>query len=242
MENYGKLVIGILSQRIDKSGIIGKFPDLKSRPYIAVSYEKYVESQGAKTLLINCNISEKQARNIYECVNGLILPGGSASLKSSDYARIAALFCTWSKEDFDEKRRYFPIFGICLGFQFLLRQEESESNCLKTTMTRDFNLKLKFNDIAKESKMFGEKNMPENIYQILGTENVTFNYHKFSFLAADIDHHKRIAEAYHLLAFSQDPENGMEFVAVIEGMEVLSQIEVYFESCSNIYKRGFLRK
>ena len=163
-------------------------------------------------------------------------------MKSSDYARIAALFCTWSKEDFDEKRRYFPIFGICLGFQFLLRQEESESNCLKTTMTRDFNLKLKFNDIAKESKMLGEKNMPENIYQILGTENVTFNYHKFSFLAADIDHHKRIAEAYHLLAFSQDPENGMEFVAVIEGMEVLSQIEVYFESCSNIYKRGFLRK
>ena len=154
MDRTKKPIVGILSQNLNKSVILGKYPHLKGKPYIAVSYEKYVESVGCNVLLINCNATEEDARKIYNSINGLLLPGGRASLVKSNYSRIAKLFFEWATYDIDHNNRYFPIFGICLGFQFLLRQYEEE-RCLCKTGTLNVNLPIQFIvDPQKESKLF----------------------------------------------------------------------------------------
>jgi len=212
------IVIGVLSQCVSKGGILKKYPEINGKPYIATSYQQFVESANAKVLLINFNVTEEKAVNIYESIHGLILPGGAASLKCSNYSKVATLFQQWSKRDSIEKKRYFPIFGICLGFQYFLRHYENEgSNCLSETCTRDYNLNLNFTNDYRNSKMF--KDLSSEIYETFTKKEATFNYHRFSMEASYWKDHSNISEVFRILATSVDPKTGVEFIAAYEAKD-----------------------
>jgi len=60
--------------------------------------------------------SENYYEKIFENINGLLLPGGGACLKTSNWAKTATKFMIWSKKEAD-LGGYFPIWGTCLGFE-----------------------------------------------------------------------------------------------------------------------------
>ena len=49
----------------------------------------------------------------------LIIPGGGASLESSDYARIGSLLYELAIKS-NNNGDFFPVLGICLGFELML--------------------------------------------------------------------------------------------------------------------------
>ena len=81
--------------------------------YIAVSYAKWCEAAGATTIAIPYNATLDVYRELLPQMDGLLLPGGAAPLSSG-----VVLLLDEIRHSTD---RYFPVWGTCLGFEFLLQ-------------------------------------------------------------------------------------------------------------------------
>ncbi|XP_024366130.1 gamma-glutamyl hydrolase 1 [Physcomitrium patens] len=114
-------LIGVLSQPGD-----GEEYQLTSRPlppdyntsYIAASYVKFVEMGGARAVPLIWNEPEETLRKKFASINGVLFPGGGASLKDTPFYRVAEKLFNWAIEA-NDRGDHFPVYGVCLGFELL---------------------------------------------------------------------------------------------------------------------------
>ncbi|KFH14192.1 gamma-glutamyl hydrolase [Toxoplasma gondii MAS] len=99
----------------------GRLPEDGGPSYIAASYAKFIEASGSKAVPVPAFASEEEYREVFDSLDGLILPGGEAAIDkaSAAYYRATRLFLQWAKEA-NDAGRYFPVFGICLGFEAMM--------------------------------------------------------------------------------------------------------------------------
>ena len=91
----------------------------KYSAYMASSYVQWIMSGGARVVPIIIGKDEEYYRKIFDGINGLLLPGGSAPLSGpGGYASVGGLFYQWAKEANDHGD-FFPIWGTCNGFELL---------------------------------------------------------------------------------------------------------------------------
>ena len=108
----------------------------------------------------------------------------------------------------------FPIFGICLGFQALLRIFNHGIDPLTTTNgTQDVSMILNFTKTAKSSALFSK--MPTWRYEHLQNKNSTANFHVNSTLFGTYEESKLLKDAFNILSTNMDI-NGQEFLSTIE--------------------------
>lgn len=75
---------------------------------------------------------------------------------------------------------HFPILGICLGFEILLSASVNKRNPLSKCSCEGINLPLTLIPEMEEKSVL-YKTMPKDIQNILLTEPVTANHHKYVF-------------------------------------------------------------
>ena len=68
-------IIAILAQEVKNMG-----DSTNMTSFISASYVKYVESAGARVVPIPTSMDESTLRELFMCVNGLLIPGGNAYL------------------------------------------------------------------------------------------------------------------------------------------------------------------
>jgi len=74
-------IIGILTQP-GNGGYGDVAEDLQNKTqYIAASYVKFVESGGARVVPIFYNSTKDQLDQLFDSINGILLPGGGADFK-----------------------------------------------------------------------------------------------------------------------------------------------------------------
>ncbi|RMX57871.1 hypothetical protein pdam_00022834 [Pocillopora damicornis] len=123
-------IIGILAQNTD--GYVQTF----GRTYIVASYIKYIESAGGRVVPIRNNLTEDQLEDLFKSINGVLFPGGGADIYDSPYSRTGNIIFNLAKKA-NDAGDVFPLWGTCLGFQFLSVQGADEQlkkfyNCLST--------------------------------------------------------------------------------------------------------------
>lgn len=69
----------------------------------------------------------------------------------------------------------FPILGVCLGFEFLITVANENKNILMNCSIDNKNYPLKFTKNYLKTALFSE--LTPQQYNILTSENVTFNHH-----------------------------------------------------------------
>jgi len=185
-----------------------KFPDKKS--YIAASYVKYVEGAGARAVPIRVNQPQEYYIELFNSINGLLIPGGGDNLKNSSYAKTGGLFYKWAMAA-SENGDHFPIWGTCLGFELLTVITAGDSY-LTSCKSSGRALPLTFRSSAKTSRLYG--NAPVEILDTLANSPSTSNFHikcltPANFTASGLD------QFYDISATSED-DNGLTFVASIE--------------------------
>lgn len=90
--------------------------------YIANSYVKWLEQSGAQVVPIPFNWSSSKIKKTLKQVNGVLFPGGDIDRDTKlDFRR----YVTCYKQIFEyaikenDKGNHFPLWGTCLGFEFL---------------------------------------------------------------------------------------------------------------------------
>lgn len=208
-EQNDRPIIGILTQptyTLQKYG-----PN-----YIAASYVKYLESAGARVVPVHHDAPPAVLREYFDNLNGILFPGGGASLDNTTLYNAGKFFYDLSIEAFDKSGEIFPIVGHCLGFELLTIITSNDFNILGPVDAENITLPLTFTELSSSSRMFGEA--PAKIIDILGTEPVTMNNHFYSLFPGTYETNQQLSSFYNVLSTNRD-RKGVEFVSSMESVE-----------------------
>ena len=177
----GRPIIGIVSQPLSGGGAAAGGADTTTtagRKYIAASYIKFVESAGARAVPIHYDADAAAVRALVGSVNGVLFPGGSASLlNSSQYYQTGKVIYDAALAA-NKAGSYFPIWGTCLGFEEVARLLSGDNDAIlvRGFDSEDYPVPLVASvDQLSGSRMFG--GAPADLLQALTTENITMNNH-----------------------------------------------------------------
>lgn len=203
-------IIGVMAQATH-GNVYPKF----GRSYIAASYIKYLESSGARVVPIMNDLSEDETDRLFSSINGVLFPGGEANLNTSGYAKIGRRIIDLAMNAFD-RGDYFPIWGSCLGFEFLSVQISGNLNILSKTDSENLPLPLNLSQDYNTSKMFGK--LPQSLAYFMSTAPTTMNNHGYSVLTSTFEANLALKKFFNILSTSKD-RNGVEFVSTMEGIK-----------------------
>ncbi|XP_068966701.1 gamma-glutamyl hydrolase-like, partial [Bombus flavifrons] len=195
---------GILAQE--------KSPD-HSKSYIAASYVKFIEGAGARVVPIWIGRDEYYYEDILSKINGVLWPGGSASFANSSggYADAGYEIYKIAKR-MNDNGDYFPILGICLGFELLTyvvaERIPHRTRCRAQTLP----LQLEFTPDYRRGRMFSD--ISDNVADILRTKKVTSNQHLNCVTKSGLQR-AGVSDKFRILSLNHDLRN-LEFISSLE--------------------------
>ncbi|XP_050421608.1 gamma-glutamyl hydrolase A-like [Adelges cooleyi] len=210
-------IVGILTQEIKWSVLTKSNPELPlSTTYIASSYVKSVEASGGRVIPVFTNRSLMYYTEVVMQVNGILIPGGGADF-TTDYGigrsvdmifKVAKIINTAGD--------YFPILGICLGFELLLLSSNKGVSPLTKCRCNNLNTPLNLiSDMEAKSVLF--QTMPNDIKDILLSEPVTANHHGWCMTRKNLTS-TGLDSFWNAITINND-KDGLEFISTIEGIK-----------------------
>jgi gamma-glutamyl hydrolase len=182
--------------------------------YLAASYVKFIESAGARVVPINYYASEEELDKLFDSLNGFLFVGGGSAFPPS------AQYIFDKTKQSNDNGDYIPLFGICMGFQWLLlsaadgqlRLDPSDGTQMDA---ENYSIPLDFvsQDKIKQSHLFQDAS--ENIMKILSTDNVTMNNHHYGIYPEHFDTTPALSDFYNILSLNKDRQ-GVAFVSTME--------------------------
>ncbi|XP_060815289.1 gamma-glutamyl hydrolase-like [Bombus pascuorum] len=200
-------IIGILAQE--------KFSN-NFQSYIAASYVKFIEGAGARVVPIWIGKNERYYKDILSKINGVLWPGGSAPFANSNggYADAGYEIYKIAKR-MNEDGDYFPILGICLGFELLTYVVANRVPHRTSCKALNLPLELNFTPDYRRSRMFS--NISDNIVKILETKKVTSNQHQYCVTEQALQR-VNVKDKFRILSLNYDLDN-LEFISSLEHID-----------------------
>ncbi|RHY33789.1 hypothetical protein DYB32_001412 [Aphanomyces invadans] len=195
--------------------------------FIASSYVKWIESAGGRAVRIPYNTSTDKLARLLSSVNGVLFPGGYGDPPES------AWFMYNYAIEVNSNGTYFPLWGTCLGLEWLVKLSSQDHSILDHVDARNVTSNLTFLDNALEtSRMFGFS--PS--FRALETAALSYNYHQW---AITLDHFMAtpvLRAFFRPLATSVDRQ-GVVYVAAIEA-RTMPIYGIQFHPEKNPYEFG----
>jgi gamma-glutamyl hydrolase len=181
--------------------------------YIAASYVKYLEAAGARVVPINYSATNAELDVIFQSINGLFFPGGGAVFpKSAQYMFDKVVAANQAGD-------YFPLWGTCMGFQWLLISATRNPNVLDPSNGQmdsyNYSIPLDFTAAAPSSRLFAHAG---RVYDILAKENVTMNNHHYGIYPEHFAKEPALTDMFQVLSNNNDRQ-GVPFVSTIEAFK-----------------------
>ncbi|XP_017760022.1 PREDICTED: chitobiosyldiphosphodolichol beta-mannosyltransferase-like isoform X2 [Eufriesea mexicana] len=169
-------IIGVLAQELSYN-MRKYYSTDRYHSYIAASYVKFIEGAGARVVPIWIGKNESYYRNILNNINGVLWPGGATLFDNDDgYADAGYLIYKIARR-MNKNGDYFPIFGICLGFELLTYVVANRTKHRIDCDSINEALPLEFTPDFRKGRMFNKAS--SDIIDILKTKNVTSNFHQY---------------------------------------------------------------
>ena len=184
--------------------------------YIAASYVKFLESAGARVVPVHYDATEEELTVLFKSINGLLLPGGGADLSNATRIRRSGQHLYELAVAANDAGDTFPIWGTCMGFQFLslLTSGKDSILCQQCYDTMGVPLPLDFVEpAASRSGLFG--GLGATLKQWLATQKLTANSHHDGIKPATFASDDRLKAFYNVLSTNVDGQ-GRPFVSSFE--------------------------
>lgn len=198
-------VIGILTQETHSP--LNQF----GPSYIAASYVKYLEAAGARVVPIHFDAPVAANRALARKLNGILFPGGGASLDSKSQFLITAKALFDEAVSMNDHGVHFPVWGTCLGFETLSTIVAGSDSVLSSFDSENLTLPLNLTAAAPTSRLFAA--LPAAAVDTLARRAVTLNNHMLG-VAPDA-FEKRLSAFFALLSTNED-RAGATFVSTME--------------------------
>lgn len=171
--------------------------------YIAASYIKWLEAAGAQSIVIPYDAKPALLDELFDQINGLLLPGGEATMSP------AIMYMLGKAEQSNRLGLYFPVWGTCLGFEFLL-EYVGGSDVLEVDTFEAENQSLPLYQV-RQRQLY----VDSEIYEIVTRRNVTLNNHRNGIDPDRFLQNGNLTDWWDITSVNVDA-NGRPFVSTIE--------------------------
>eukprot|EP00587_Corethron_hystrix_P009141 CAMPEP_0113330232 /NCGR_PEP_ID=MMETSP0010_2-20120614/21470_1 /TAXON_ID=216773 ORGANISM="Corethron hystrix, Strain 308" /NCGR_SAMPLE_ID=MMETSP0010_2 /ASSEMBLY_ACC=CAM_ASM_000155 /LENGTH=369 /DNA_ID=CAMNT_0000192667 /DNA_START=269 /DNA_END=1375 /DNA_ORIENTATION=+ /assembly_acc=CAM_ASM_000155 len=207
--------------------------------FVAASYVKWLESAGARPIPLHHNAPDSYTDKIFRNVNGVLFTGGVHIPPAKSARRIYAL-AEEANNKFDVSRDkvvprrtlrvnyidkevenvepdYFPIWGTCLGYEWLLQMGAGKDSILDSDFDSwNMTLPLLFtNEGLENTQIFSD----DKLLSMASTLPITMNNHKFGIEPEHFYADASLREMYTVSSINYD-RTGRPFVSTVEGVSV----------------------
>jgi gamma-glutamyl hydrolase len=186
--------------------------------YIAASYVKWLESGGAVAIPIPYDADEPLVREIFSQINGILFTGGSVS-KLPNSAR-----WIWDLAlESNRKGEYFPVWGTCLGFEYLITLTGGEGTLEHGFRAENVSMPLIFpseEDVVNSKGVFSLQSQlypSDALRDVLSTHNITMNNHMNGISPENFLKNDELTSSFHITSTNMDLE-GRRFISTIESI------------------------
>lgn len=207
-------IIGVFAQPSD----FPKHYPTDKFSYIASSYIKFVESAGARAVPIPYDTPKDQLKYLFNSLNGLLFPGGSALLWDDDNTHgvmsnmtLAGQYLIELAKEANNKGDYFPVWGTCLGYELMMIAISNNKDVLDRFNSSNHVLKVEY--LGNETRIFKTLNPRLKNYSET-VETLYFNHH-YGITPEDFMMNPILNEEFFISSISHT-DNGTTFVASIE--------------------------
>ncbi|TMW66449.1 hypothetical protein Poli38472_004214 [Pythium oligandrum] len=190
--------------------IIGVFthPIAKHGEYLAASYVKWVEMGGGRVVPIPYHAPKEYLKELVPQLNGLLFPGGAADVNEAAKTMYDIAI------ELNDKGVYFPVWGTCLGFEWLVQLTADDLKALESGFdSENITLPLNFTDLAPSSRMFSKAG--DDIYSWLANKPITMNNHGQGITPEQFAKFSKLNEFYNVLALNVDRKD-RTFISAFE--------------------------
>ena len=111
-------VIGVVSEPLEHNAEAHSFKT-NATSYIAASYVKFLEASGARVVPLRFDSPRDQLAATLSGLNGVLYPGGGASLAADSPFFQGAQFIWEHAIKANQAGHVFPVWGTCLGFELI---------------------------------------------------------------------------------------------------------------------------
>ncbi|KAG2439450.1 hypothetical protein HXX76_004805 [Chlamydomonas incerta] len=199
-------IIGILSQPGD--------PAPAGQSYIAASYVKWLESAGARVVPIFYDMTPQQVQERFDVINGLLLPGGGATLAPGhrfyDTARQLVDLAVAANDNGD----YFPVHGTCLGMETLSVVLSANYTILSPFDAEDAPAPLLYTADAKDSHLL--RSLPPDVVDSLQNKPIAMENHGMGLSMTALVENPELGKFFKVLSLSLD-KSGAAYISTLEG-------------------------
>lgn len=187
-------VIGIMTQPLQDS----------NSTMIAASYVKWIEAGGARSIPIPYDATPDEVQEIFQQVNGVLFTGGAADLPQAAVTIWKEALYAYNHDD-----DFFPIWGTCLGFEWLLELGSGDPEILQSGfLSENISLPLETVDQYHLYK-------PQRIHEIVTKNNITMNNHHQGITPEQFSSSDRLKQLWRITSTNHDL-SGRQFVSSIE--------------------------
>lgn len=191
-------VIGILSQ-----------PGWNSQSqYIAASYVKWLEAGGARSIPIPYDASPALLDDLFGQINGLLLPGGKSDMPPGVPYLLDKIV------DSNKQGNYFPVWGTCLGFEFLVKHVGGDRALEDGFKSENISLPL---EGVQRKELYAN----HAIYKTVVDKAVTMNNHHQGIEPDQFLQNDKLTSVWNITSTNHD-ESGRPFVSTIEPVDPLN--------------------
>lgn len=186
--------------------------------YIAASYVKWLESAGARSIAIPYDADDELLHEIFSQINGVLFPGGDAPLPPA-----AKSMWNMILERNQNENDFFPAWGTCLGFEFMLMLAAGSDNVLQKGFdAENISLPLIFPSDEDVRQSNGVYSIESQLYstssvlrQNLLRYNITMNNHHLGITPSNFMRNSELTDMFHITSTNVDRQ-GKAFVSTIE--------------------------
>uniref|UniRef100_A0A1B6EFZ1 folate gamma-glutamyl hydrolase n=1 Tax=Clastoptera arizonana TaxID=38151 RepID=A0A1B6EFZ1_9HEMI len=188
-------ILGVLAQEFRLS---------RGKSFVPAAYVKAVEASGARVVPIFINRTFEYYQDTLNKINGVVLPGGGVNFVDHEGYADAGRIIYETAMKMNEEGDYFPIFGVCQGYQLLMFLA-NDNNCSIMSKCESFEaLPLMFKPNFRNSSLF--RDAPEIIINYLKTLQVTSNHHRFCVTEESLRNAK-LDSTWRVMSVNSDPFN-----------------------------------
>ena len=202
-------VIGIVSQAVPEA-LKDKPEFAKYNSYVMADYVQFVEGSGARAIPIVDTETDEDTLAKLSKIDGVLFPGGGdtgAYKTKARYVYDQAI----KKNDSGE---YFPLWGICLGFEFLAEfASDAGSDLLSKLQSHHVSITIKFEGDPAETKMFHDAGDKAKLFE---QETFAFMSHSWGVDPEKFKSDKGLSEMFTLTSTSHDDEYNSTFASTME--------------------------
>ena len=190
------------------------FKNDEKKGLIYANYVQWLEGGGARVIPIPSNISEKEAKKLLSLLNGLLFTGASKRTQNGLTSNARFLFQEALK--LNEIGQYFPIWGTCLGFEWIFQivGDLQSANTDHKIDAEDYAIPLNLTFYGSQlSRLFNQAS--SHLKQVISTENITYNHHHSGLSLTKWKESDRLHQFFNIVSTNFDRKN-LCFVSMYE--------------------------